>query len=56
MKEYYVKEDKGDIEMNYLKSVILGLLGGFVTIAISLFTAIITIVAGFLGIIEGFDI
>jgi hypothetical protein len=35
--------------MHYLKSVILGLLGGFVIIGLLPFIAIIIIVAGFLG-------
>lgn len=42
--------------MNYLKSAILGLLGGFVVIALSPFVAIVIIFAGFLGEIEGSDI
>lgn len=42
--------------MKYLKSVIIGLLGGFVVIVLSPFVAIVIIFAGFLGEIEGFDI
>lgn len=42
--------------MNYLKSAILGLLGGLAIILISLFAAIVIIVCGFLGEIEDFDI
>ena len=38
--------------MSYLKSVILGLLGGFVVIGLLPFIAIITIVSGFLGKIK----
>lgn len=38
--------------MRYLKSVILGLLGGFVVIGLLPFIAIIVIIAGFLGAIK----
>ena len=38
--------------MSYLKSVILGLLGGFAIIGLSPFVAIIIIFAGFLGEIK----
>ena len=38
--------------MKYLKSVILGLLGGFVVIGLMPFLAIIIIFAGFLGEIK----
>ena len=38
--------------MNYLKSVILGLLGGFTVVALSPFIAIIIIFIGFLGEIK----
>ena len=38
--------------MSYLKSVILGLLGGFAVIALLPFVAIVIILAGFLGEIK----